>query len=70
MAEPDYEPAVAGKVSLSARQVEIDAALKITANVSEMTLLEVYTIFFVRDPFFQCPCKCWWGSLSDTPHYS
>ena len=30
----------------------------------------VYTIFFVRDPFFQCPCKCWWGSLSDTPHYS
>ena len=40
VAEPDYEPAMAGKVSLSARQVEIDAALKITANVSEMTLLE------------------------------
>ena len=39
VAEPDYEPAPS-KVSLSARQVEIDAALKITANVSEMTLLE------------------------------
>ena len=39
VAEPDYEPAPS-KVSLSARQVEIDAALKITANVSEMTLLD------------------------------
>lgn len=39
VAEPDYEPAPS-KVSLSARQVEIDAALKVTKNTAEMKLLE------------------------------
>ena len=40
VAGPEDEPAVVCKVSLSARQVEIDAALKITKNTAEMKLLE------------------------------
>jgi hypothetical protein len=37
----------------------IDASVPANLKVKKNVTKYVYTIFFVRDPFFQWPCKCW-----------